>query len=171
MPSVSCSVVVVFCCTLILVDVTHILHIAVALVTRKILNLTHWGQVKMADIFQTIFSNGFSPNENCCILIPISLKYVFKGPVNNDAALVQIMAWRWTGDKPLSEPMMVRLPTYICVFRPQWINYICLWDIWPWPCHPFWTHIPVSYCIITIGTCALWKQCQQKQQRQYIFPI
>ena len=32
------------------------------------------------------------------------------------------MAWRRPGDKPLSEPMMVRLPTHICVTRPQWVN-------------------------------------------------
>ena len=32
------------------------------------------------------------------------------------------MAWRRPGDKPLTEPMMVRLPTHICVFRPQRVN-------------------------------------------------
>ena len=32
------------------------------------------------------------------------------------------MAWRRSGDKPLSEPMMVSLPTHICVTRPQWVN-------------------------------------------------
>ena len=32
------------------------------------------------------------------------------------------MAWRRPGDKPLSKPMMVSLPTYICVTRPQWVN-------------------------------------------------
>ena len=37
-------------------------------------------------------------------------------------ALVQIMAWRRPGDKPLSEAMMVNLPTHICVTRPQWVN-------------------------------------------------
>ena len=37
-------------------------------------------------------------------------------------ALVQIMVWRWPGDKPLSEPMMVSLPTYICVTQPQWVK-------------------------------------------------
>ena len=31
------------------------------------------------------------------------------------------MAWRHPGDKPLSEPMMVSLPTHICVTRPQWV--------------------------------------------------
>ena len=32
-----------------------------------------------------------------------------RGSVNNIPALVQIMAWRWPGDKLLSEPMMVIL--------------------------------------------------------------
>ena len=49
------------------------------------------------------------------------MKFVPKGPINNIPALVQIMAWRRPGDKPLSEPMMVSLPTYICVTRPQWV--------------------------------------------------
>ena len=34
------------------------------------------------------------------------------------------MDWRRRGDKPLSEPMMVRLPTQICVTRPQWVKVI-----------------------------------------------
>ena len=40
-------------------------------------------------------------------------------PINNIPALVQIMARRWTGDKPLSEPMMVSLLTHVCVIRPN----------------------------------------------------
>ena len=32
------------------------------------------------------------------------------------------MAWRRSGDKPLSEPMMVSLLTHICVTRPQWVK-------------------------------------------------
>ena len=43
---------------------------------------------------------------------------------NNIPALVQIMAWRRPGDKPLSEPMMVNLLTHICVTRPQWVKEI-----------------------------------------------
>ena len=69
------------------------------------------------DIFKCIFLN-----ENVKISIKISLKFVPKGPINNIPALVQIMAWRRPGDKSLSEPMMVRLPTHICVTRPQWAN-------------------------------------------------
>ena len=66
------------------------------------------------DIFKCIFFN-----ENCCVLIKTSLKYVGNGPIDNPA-LVQIMAWRRLGDKPLSEPMMVSLLMHICVARPQW---------------------------------------------------
>ena len=32
------------------------------------------------------------------------------------------MALRRSGDKPLSEPIMVSLLTHICVTRPQWVN-------------------------------------------------
>ena len=63
------------------------------------------------DIFKCIFLN-----ENVWIPIKISLKFVPKGPINNIPALVQIMAWR--------RPMMLRLPTHICVTRPQWVNVI-----------------------------------------------
>ena len=69
------------------------------------------------DIFKCIILN-----ENVWIQIKISLKFVPGGPINNIPALVQIMAWRRPGDKPLSEPMMVGLPTHICVARPQWVN-------------------------------------------------
>ena len=72
------------------------------------------------DIFKCIFLN-----ENVCIPIQISLKFVPKSPNNNIQTLVQIMAWRRPGDKPLSEPMMVSLLTHICIYthicvtRPQ----------------------------------------------------
>ena len=60
--------------------------------------------------------------ENVRISIEISLKFVPKGPINNIPALVQIMVWRRSGDKPLSEPMMVGFLTHICVTRPQWVK-------------------------------------------------
>ena len=80
------------------------------------------------DIFNYIFVN-----ENLWIPIKISLKFVPKGPINNIPALVQIMAWRRPGDKPLFEPMMVRLPTHICVTRPQWVKGVhCKWKNTRW---------------------------------------
>ena len=64
------------------------------------------------DIFKSFFFN-----ENVWISIKISLKFVPKGPINNIPALVQIMAWRRPGDKPLSETMMISLPTHICWYN------------------------------------------------------
>ena len=86
------------------------------------------------DIFKRIFFN-----ENVWFSINISLKFVPKGPMNNIPALVQIMAWRRSGYKPLSEPMMVRLPTHICVTRPQWVKVqlACHWSLQFTVLHPF----------------------------------
>ena len=69
------------------------------------------------DVFKCIFLT-----ENVRISIKISLKFVPKGPINNNPALVHIMAWRWSGDRPLSEPMMNSLLTHICVTRPKWVK-------------------------------------------------
>ena len=62
---------------------------------------THPTLDKMAFISQTTFSN-----KKFCIAIKISLKFVPDGPIDNSPALVEVMAWRRTGDKPLSEPML-----------------------------------------------------------------
>ena len=61
-------------------------------------------------------------NENVWISTNISLKSVPRGPINNITTLIQVMAWRRPGDKPLSKAMMVRLPTHICVTQPQWVK-------------------------------------------------
>ena len=53
------------------------------------------------NIFRWIFTN-----KKFCTLIKISLIFVSKGPIDNNPALVKIMAWRRIGDKPLSEPML-----------------------------------------------------------------
>ena len=54
------------------------------------------------DIFKYIFLN-----ENVRISLNISLKFIPKVRINNILALVQIMAWRWPGDKPLSNQWWV----------------------------------------------------------------
>ena len=69
------------------------------------------------DTFKSIFFN-----ENVWISTKISLKFCSQGPINNISALVQIMAWHCAGYKPLSEAMMVSLPTHIWVTRPQWVK-------------------------------------------------
>ena len=86
------------------------------------------GRLFADDTFKRIFVT-----ENIRISIKISLTFVPKGLINNIPALVHIMARHRTGDRPLSEPMMVRSLTHICVTRPQWVidlthvrqNYFC----------------------------------------------
>ena len=67
------------------------------------------------DIFKCII---FS--KNVWVSIDISLKFVPKGQIDNIPALVKIMAWCRAGDKPLSEPMLVRLSMHIYMAWPQW---------------------------------------------------
>ena len=83
--------------------------------------LTHWGWDKMAAISQTTFSSAFSWMKTFDFPLNFLLKFVPTRLINNIPALGQIMAWRRSGDKPLSETMMVILPTHICVTRPQWV--------------------------------------------------
>ena len=80
---------------------------------RPIRNGRHFAD----DTLKCIFLNG-----NIRISINISLKFVPKVPVNNIPVLVQIMACRRPGDKPLSEPMMIRLPTHIYMTRFHGVN-------------------------------------------------
>ena len=61
------------------------------------------GAILTDDNFKYIFLN-----EKFCILIRISLKFLPKGPIDNKQALVQVMAWHWIGDNPLSEPMLTQ---------------------------------------------------------------
>ena len=56
------------------------------------------------DVFNCIFFQ----NENVRIPIQISLKYVPRSPVDNNPALVQVMAWRLPGDKALCGPVLTQ---------------------------------------------------------------
>ena len=78
---------------------------------------------QMVAISQKTFFKCIFLNDDVWISITISLNVVPGGPINNIPSLVQIMAWCWPGNKPLSEPMMIRLPTHICVTWPQWVNH------------------------------------------------
>ena len=67
--------------------------------------LTHLPLDKMAAVLTPFFKCIFL-NEKFCTVIRISLEFVPKGPIDNKWALVQVMASRQTGDKPLSELML-----------------------------------------------------------------
>ena len=73
--------------------------------------LTHWGQDKMAGIFtddicKRIFWN---ENENVPLFNKIPLKCIPGDSINNKSAFVQIMASCRSGDKPLTEQIVVYL--------------------------------------------------------------
>ena len=91
-------------------------------VTINTLRPRQSGRYFADDIFKCIFLN-----ENAWISLKISLKFDPKVRIDNVPALVQIMAWRRPGDKPLSEPRMESLLTHICVTRPQWVNKPAWW--------------------------------------------
>ena len=71
-------------------------------------------------------------HNNAWISFWISLKFIPKARINNILTLVQIMAPTrrqaiiWTND--------VKLPTHMCVTRPQWVEYPCV-DIKMYMCH------------------------------------
>ena len=71
------------------------------------------------DVFKCIFLS-----ENVWIFIKISSQFVPRGPINNIPSLFQVMAWCWLGYKPLSETMMVKFLTHICVTRLQWVKVL-----------------------------------------------
>ena len=54
----------------------------------------------MVAISQTIISDAFFHK--------IPLKFVPMGPIDNNQALFEIMAWRLIGNKPLYEPMLTQ---------------------------------------------------------------
>ena len=101
-------------------------------------------------IFKCIFLN-----ENVWISIKISPKFVPKGLINNISSLVQIMAWRRPGDKPLSEPMIISLPTHICVARPQWVNTMAADD---------------SVCLVELTADLGWAACFQEHRTLWSMP-
>ena len=54
----------------------------------------------------------------------MSMKVVPEGPIYNIPALIRKMAWRQSGDRPLSELMMVSLLMHVWITWPQWVNKI-----------------------------------------------
>ena len=70
--------------------------------------LTHLPLDKMATILANDNFKCIVWNENDWIPIGIALQFVPRGPIDNNPALVQVMAWRRTGDKPLPELLLTQ---------------------------------------------------------------
>ena len=61
------------------------------------------------DFFKLIFINVFW------------LLFVLKGTIDNKVALVQVMAWRRTGDKPLPKPMLTQFADAYMRHQGRWV--------------------------------------------------
>ena len=59
-------------------------------------------------------------HENVLNALRIPVKFVSRVQINNMPASLQIIAWRWPGNKPLSEQMMVNL--HLCIIKSQWVK-------------------------------------------------
>ena len=84
---------------------------------------------KWPPFWQTTFFNCIFLNESGKIPIQISLKCVPRSPIDNKPVLVQVMAWRRTGAKPLPEPI---IPVHYAYMRHQgkiWVDIS--WSIRP----------------------------------------
>ena len=58
-----------------------------------------------------------------CLNFLHNLTVVHKGSINKESELVQIMAWSWTGSKPLSEPKLTDIDDAMYdVTRSPWVN-------------------------------------------------
>ena len=67
--------------------------------------------------------------EKFCILICMSLKFVPKGPVDNKSALVHVMAWCQSVDKPPAEPMLTQFPDAYIDTRGRLFNLCSLGNV------------------------------------------
>ena len=67
-----------------------------------LIELTHLSLDKMAA--DNIFK-GILMKVKFCILIRIPLTFFLMVPIDSKPALVEVMAWRLTGNKPLPEPI------------------------------------------------------------------
>ena len=82
---------------------------------------TQWGRDKIAAILQMTYQN-LLYCKKIVLFIQISLTIVSKGPIYNKHTLLQIMAWCWVGNKPLSDQWWPGLLMHKCITRPKWVN-------------------------------------------------
>ena len=79
------------------------------------------GHHATGDIFKCIFMN-----EKSCILIEIPPKFVPKVRLTSQSidksVLIQVMAWRQRGNKPLTEPMQTQFTDAYMQYNERWVN-------------------------------------------------
>ena len=81
--------------------------------------LTHLSLAKMVAISQTMFSNAFSWMKSLVFGSKFHWSLFLRGPIDNESSLVQVMAWRRTGNKPLPELMMTHI-NWVEAYSPDY---------------------------------------------------
>ena len=84
--------------------------------------LTHWGWDKRAAILQTTFSNSFSWMKIYEISSRFCWNLFLRVPLKIFKKLVEMIACCQPGNKPLSEPKIVKLQMHRCIMRTQWLK-------------------------------------------------
>ena len=74
------------------------------------------------DNFKCIFFN-----ESVCVFL---LKFHWNLLQRVQLTMLQLMACCQPGNKPLAEPVMVRLLMHICITQPQWVLHYCKLLYW-----------------------------------------
>ena len=70
---------------------------------------------KMANIWQPTFSNTFSWDLNGIWAVQIPPTFFPVCPIDKEAALVKVVAWCLTGNKPKPEPILAK--THAAIWR------------------------------------------------------
>ena len=95
------------------------------------------------------------------ISMNISLKFVIKVPINNIPTMVQIMAWRRKGDKPLSETMIVSWKKHAYFYMHQYM------DVWVSNPEPAASSVVVRYKCIKLYISATIQPIQMNEHSFY----
>ena len=114
-------------------------------IMKKVVNI-----LEARDVADNIFKCMFI-NVKLCIFIQISLKFVPQGHIDNESALVQVMACRLTGIKPLTEQMLTWFTDTHTVYPKKYAHGFCFAVLC---CGYTLTDFPIS---IRLTSLALWQ--------------
>ena len=84
--------------------------------------LTHLPRDNLAGKSQTTFSNAFSSIEMIDCLLKY-LKFIPEAPIDNNAVLAQVMAWRRQATSHYLNQCWPSFLTHICGTRGRWVKY------------------------------------------------
>ena len=152
-------------------DVDHNFHFWM-LSNMLVTMLTHIPLDKMANTFEDdIFKRTFL-NENVRISIQISLKFVPWGLNDNKSALVQVMAWRRTSDKPLPKLMLTQFTDTYTVYPKKYAHgfvvlcFVVVMQSFIMNSHEVFIHIHQG-CFAGTGAIVRLPQCQWSKPDGY----